>query len=502
MQKKPKSSFVVGLIIGSVLILMIICSVFFYIGMKDTDEEPSEPTAVFVHNTPEGTSLAQASPSVPQITSAPLPSSDFPVQAIVQITVDGIVEGREEQWSGSGTIISPNGLILTNAHVAIGDKFYQAKSLMIAITEAEDRPPKPMYYADVMQADPSLDLAVIRITSDLNGNPINPSKLNLPYIAIGNSDEMHLGDPISILGYLGIGGKTITLTSGEVSGFTAEAGYGNRAFIKTSATIAGGNSGGMAANEKMELIGIPTQLGAGDEQVDIVDCRPLADTNRDGYINEYDSCIPTGGFINALRPVNLATPLIEAAERGEMASVEPPKHNIPIPAGGSIIYQDDFSDPSSGWPTTSDETGSVGYANGKYEINVLESEYLNWVLGGINYRDLIITVNATVIDSVGDGDYGLICRYANEDNFYMLEVTEDAYFGIAKCENGEWITILDWQYSDELQDISNVDLKVMCVGDTLTIDTSISKGDYGMVVGTWDTAGFKVSFDDLVVQEP
>jgi hypothetical protein len=57
-----------------------------------------------------------------------------------------------------------------------------------------------------------------------------------------------LGESIVILGYPVIGGGTITLTRGEVSGFTAEEPFGNRAFIKTSGTIAGGNSGGLAVN--------------------------------------------------------------------------------------------------------------------------------------------------------------------------------------------------------------------------------------------------------------
>ena len=68
---------------------------------------------------------------------------------------------------------------------------------------------------------------------------------------LGDSDALHLGDDILILGYPGIGGETITLTRGEVSGFhLCKRGYGNRAFIKTSATIAGGNSGGSGFGRK------------------------------------------------------------------------------------------------------------------------------------------------------------------------------------------------------------------------------------------------------------
>ena len=163
----------------------------------------------------------------------------------------------------------------------------------------------------------------------------------------GDDGSLNLGDPVTILGYPSIGGSTITLTRGEVAGFTSEEGYGNRAFIKTSATISGGNSGGLAANSKGEIIGIPTQLGyGGDDQY--VDCRVLADTNRDGVVDKSDNCVPTGGFINALRPLRLAKPLIEAAQRGEInikEGVEGEQANIPEEESAQVIFSDDFSDP-------------------------------------------------------------------------------------------------------------------------------------------------------------
>ncbi len=180
------------------------------------------------------------------------------------------------------------------------------------------------------------------------GSPWIRAVLDLPVVPLGDSQALRLGDEMYILGYPGIGGETITLTSGEVSGFTAESGRGERAFIKTSATIAGGNSGGLAANARGELIGVPTQLGyGGDGQY--IDCRVLADTNRDGRIDDQDSCVPTGGFINALRPLDLATPLIEAAQRGEVAVISGQIEEAEMPAGGAVLYQEDFSDPNSGW---------------------------------------------------------------------------------------------------------------------------------------------------------
>ncbi len=60
---------------------------------------------------------------------------------------------------------------------------------------------------------------------------------------------------------------------------------------------------------------MPTQLGAGDTG-EIVDCRVVTDTNRDGVINNDDDCIPLGGFLNSVRPINLVTAMLAAVQNG------------------------------------------------------------------------------------------------------------------------------------------------------------------------------------------
>jgi len=211
--------------------------------------------------------------------------------------------------SGSGTIISADGLILTNAHVASpasqGDTASEPDRLTIAITQSEDQPPVLSYIAEVRAVDGALDLAVLQIVSTLNGTAVNKADLNLPFVQIGNSDNVHIGDHLNIFGFPGVGKETITYTEGGVSGFTSEDPPGERAWIKTAVNIAHGNSGGLAADDKGEIVGVPTQVEG--------DCNQ-ADTNGDGKV---DTCIPNGNAINFLRPVNFAQPLIQAAQAGK-----------------------------------------------------------------------------------------------------------------------------------------------------------------------------------------
>jgi serine protease Do len=245
--------------------------------------------------------------------------------------------GLQPVWSGSGSVISPDGLILSNAHV-VDDRAGDYDRLGIAITDRTDQAPRLAYLAEIASVDYGLDLAVLRIASDLSGEKV---AVNLPSVALGDSDQVEIGDNLRILGYPGIGGETITFTEGAVSGFTSERGVEGRAWIKTDATIAGGNSGGMAVNAAGQLIGIPTRASASGENQDIVDCRPVVDTNRDGVVDENDNCVPIGGFINGLRPINLARPLVEAAERGEAYVVGPPE--APAAGGGYDINAAEFS---------------------------------------------------------------------------------------------------------------------------------------------------------------
>ncbi|MBI2333421.1 MAG: trypsin-like peptidase domain-containing protein [Chloroflexi bacterium] len=164
--------------------------------------------------------------------------------------------------------------------------------------------------------DGFLDLAIIQITSTINGTAVDPNTLNLPYVQIGNSDSVHVGDDINIFGFPAIGGNTITFTRGIVSGFSAEDQLGDRAWIKTDTTISGGNSGGLAADGNGHIIGVPT-IAAASRDSETSDCRQVQDTNGDGVVDQNDSCVPIGGFLNGIRPVNLALPLIEAAQAGK-----------------------------------------------------------------------------------------------------------------------------------------------------------------------------------------
>lgn len=246
------------------------------------------------------------------------------MHAVVQIVAlqKGLFGNMAPAWTGSGTIVDPKGIILTNCHVAnpraMGMPAPDANILAVAVTERSDEPPALTYVAEIVVHSPELDLAVLRIVSTLDGKRV--SNANLPYTPVGDSDQMELGDTMAIFGFPGIGGDTVTFTGGSVAGFTKQQGISaRRAWIKTDATIAGGNSGGTAINQAGHLIAVPTQAAAGTG-ITPVDARPVIDTNRDGRVDQRDTPMAIGGFINGLRPVNLAKPMLLKAGMKNLGS--------------------------------------------------------------------------------------------------------------------------------------------------------------------------------------
>ena len=224
-------------------------------------------------------------PTTPTITPAASGLSEMQRAILATVLVIVPIEGSDETSWGSGSIISAEGYILTNLHVigdeTTGELYNRDGLIIIGVNSAQDQPPEVAYQAELVKANTDLDLALLRISALVNGDPL-PGPLSLVAVPVGNSDTVQIGDTLSVLGFPELGGETVTLTRGTVSGFHDDAGLA-RAWIKTDTEINRGNSGGLALNDAGELIGIPTFVGT-DVQI----------TGKLGYI----------------RPINLAQSLI------------------------------------------------------------------------------------------------------------------------------------------------------------------------------------------------
>ncbi len=183
------------------------------------------------------------------------------LEAVVQVRPWDDEAGQLAPWSGSGTVISPDGYILTNFHV-IGDldtrEFFQFHAIYMTDPAFTDQPPELRYWAQYVDSDPTHDLAVLKIVEFADETPV-PSDLTFTSVEVGDSNDLFPGDTITIVGYPGISGSTITFTAGLMSGWLGEDfESGGKQWLKTDAKISHGNSGGAAFNAQGQLIGVPT----------------------------------------------------------------------------------------------------------------------------------------------------------------------------------------------------------------------------------------------------
>jgi hypothetical protein len=434
------------------------------------------------------------------------PVEKIPYESVVQITVMHKVDGvLKPAWSGSGSIISADGLILTSARTVMPRKNYPVDALYVSLSVQPNLPPEVMYQAVVLQVDPEIDLAVILVNTDMDGNAIDNSKLKLPFVSLGRVENLSAGTKLNILGYPLINSKNIERIEVTIDAISTER-------ILLQNTLTGGFSGGLAANEEGALIGIPTQEGfRGENQ--FTSCQAIADTNRDGKVDAFDDCAPTGGLMDTLLPIDLALPLVDAARRGEVDLMGTDQPKLGLPAQGKVLLVDDFSDPQSGWQIFDDSDGWGQFSNDQYRIQVKRENTELYSLHKANYGDVILQLKTGVVSPTGYGDRGVICRYKNKDSYYLLAISEDGYYGIFKREKERMVALLDWQFSEQVPRYAPATLTVACVGDGLTlavngvvlgqaVDESYVNGWVGLSAGTWDTPGFVAFFDDLEIRKP
>ncbi len=230
----------------------------------------------------------------------------------------------------SGTLISADGLIITNAHSALPSQQCDGDQLIISLNVDLAEPPIPKYRADIFSADAGLDIAILRIARELDGRLIARSELPiLPFAEIGNSDTVAIDQNLIVAGFPGLGNQPVTTTRGTITAFISEPVGRGPSWFKTRAEIPGTMSGGGAYNSAGLLIGIPSNAPLG--RLSPASCRYIADSNRDGIVNASDTCVPTGDFISTVRPISHARSLIRGARNNLIAEMISAPADLPPP---------------------------------------------------------------------------------------------------------------------------------------------------------------------------
>jgi serine protease Do len=153
--------------------------------------------------------------------------------------------------SGTGSIVTPDGKVLTNNHVIYDPKtrapFKNIKVFLkpSRITGSVEQDLKNPYSVRVLARDSALDLAVLQVLDAPN---------RLPVLPMGDSESVEVGSSVAAIGHPG-GGGLWTLTTGTISSTRKDA---SRAIFQTDAAINPGNSGGPLLNGDSQMIGVNT----------------------------------------------------------------------------------------------------------------------------------------------------------------------------------------------------------------------------------------------------
>lgn len=149
----------------------------------------------------------------------------------------GAPQEMPTRGQGSGFIVSPDGIILTNAHVV-----KDAKEVTVKLTDRRE------FRAKVLGSDPKTDVAVLRIDAK-----------NLPVVSIGKTSDLRVGEWVLAIG--SPFGFENTVTAGVVSAKGRSLPDDSAVpFIQTDVAVNPGNSGGPLFNSRGEVVGINSQI--------------------------------------------------------------------------------------------------------------------------------------------------------------------------------------------------------------------------------------------------
>jgi len=177
-------------------------------------------------------------------------------KAVVLIKAFSSLDGDNlyQYSAGSGIVISNDGIVLTNYHVVtledeFGEGEYQS-TYQICLPSIIDKEPDCHYAAKLLAKDKDQDLALLKI-EPITG--LSEQLGNFKYLSLATTDSTQVNNQVIVMGYPSIGGGTITITKGIISGKDEKF---NKKWIKTDAVLSFGSSGGAAIDSKGNVIGL------------------------------------------------------------------------------------------------------------------------------------------------------------------------------------------------------------------------------------------------------
>jgi len=178
------------------------------------------------------------------------------------------------------------------------------------------------------------------------------------------------------------------------------------------------------------------------------------------------------------------------------------------------VFEDDFEQ-RYGWPVERMESAEFMFTAGGYAIKSSIKNDLVFAVRSDAYADVRIDVDAKVASGPLDSYYGVVCRFMNGGNYYILAVGSDGWYGIGKK------VLSQLHFIQEGYDVENViytaglpnRIRADCLKDSLSLyvngekmlevtDTEFTAGSIGLVVGNRTDSEVQIIFDNFALFEP
>lgn len=185
-----------------------------------------------------------------------------------------------------------------------------------------------------------------------------------------------------------------------------------------------------------------------------------------------------------------------------------------------ILFFDDFNgEQDCGWATYNRGGGIAEIENAAMQLTVSQPGQVWWTNPARDFDDVVIRAEARQVSGSNDNAYGLICRYQNEENFYIFLISGDGYYAIGKYQSGsENVQYLtgdgQFQQSDTINTgVASNEMQASCVGNDLTLevngtplltvtDPTFVTGDIGLAASTLQAETGVIEFDNVQVTPP
>ncbi|MBI5352236.1 MAG: hypothetical protein HZB50_06320 [Chloroflexi bacterium] len=191
-----------------------------------------------------------------------------------------------------------------------------------------------------------------------------------------------------------------------------------------------------------------------------------------------------------------------------------PPQDLGVPSG-SVLFQDDFSQPITGWDRFTAPEGIMDYDKGGYRLLVNAQNINFWSTPHKDFADVRMEVDSGKLGGPDENRIGLICRYSGSD-YYFFMITSDGFYGIGIFAGGKAQLFGQSEMKADVSIKTGMavnHLRADCVGDTLSFyingfpvataqDATLKSGDIGLLAGTFSQLGVDVVFDNFVVLKP